>query len=372
MVKTLIANMFDSSAQTLVNTVNCVGVMGKGVALEFRKRFPDMYADYVKACAAGQVRLGQPYVYRRTVPPWILNFPTKDDWRSVSKLPDIVAGLNYLEEHYREWEITSLAVPPLGCGQGQLDWHVVGPTLYRHLSRLEIPVELYAPYGTPSEELEADFLTGGAVARKLPARINPAWVALIEILVRIEREPYHWPVGRTIFQKIAYFATELGLPTGLKHKPGSYGPFSPELKGAISRLVNNGLLLEKKLGKSMLQLTPGPTYADAAAMYRSELGQWNDIIERVADLFLRVKTHDAELAATVFFAARTLVKKKHPSELDVLEEVKRWKHKRRPPLRDEEIAHTIRNLNLLHWVSLRPSRELPLREEESRELAVDF
>src|ERR1022692_4976433 len=83
MVKTLIGNMFDSAAQTLVNTVNCVGVMGKGVALEFRKRFPDMYADYVKACEAGDVKLGRPYVYRRTVTPWILNFPTKNDWRSV-------------------------------------------------------------------------------------------------------------------------------------------------------------------------------------------------------------------------------------------------------------------------------------------------
>jgi O-acetyl-ADP-ribose deacetylase (regulator of RNase III) len=158
MVKTLIADMFNSSAQTLVNTVNCVGVMGKGVALEFRKRFPDMYADYVKACEAGEVRLGRPYVYRRTVAPWILNFPTKNDWRSASKLSDIIAGLEYLEKHYREWGITSLAVPPLGCGQGQLDWQVVGPMLYRHLNRLDISVELYAPYGTPQEELRPDFL----------------------------------------------------------------------------------------------------------------------------------------------------------------------------------------------------------------------
>jgi uncharacterized protein YwgA/O-acetyl-ADP-ribose deacetylase (regulator of RNase III) len=365
MVKTLIADMFNSSAQTLVNTINCVGVMGKGVALEFRKRFPDMYADYVKACEAGEVRLGRPYVYRRTVPPWILNFPTKNDWRSVSKLSDIVAGLECLERYYQEWGITSLAVPPLGCGQGQLDWHVVGPTLYRHLNRLNIPVELYAPYGTPREELQPDFLDKSVETNRAPSKINPAWVGLIEILVRIEHEPYHRPVGRTIFQKIVYFATELGLPTGLRHKAGSYGPFSSELKGIISRLVNNGLLIETKLGHSMLQLTPGPTYKDAAVAYRVELANWNDIIERVADLFLRVKTHDAELAATVFFAARSLVTKENPSEVDVLEEVKRWKHRRRPPLREQEIAQAIRNLNLHRWVSLRPSRELPLARGES-------
>ena len=96
MVRILIGDLFASQMQTLVNTVNCVGVMGKGVALEFKKRFPDMYQDYVARCAAKQVRLGQPYLFRQLVPPWILNFPTKDDWRSVSRLSDIVAGLEYL------------------------------------------------------------------------------------------------------------------------------------------------------------------------------------------------------------------------------------------------------------------------------------
>ena len=151
MVQVIIGDMFQSKAQTLVNTVNCVGVMGKGVALEFKKRFPDMYEDYVRRCKARAVKLGQPYLYRRLVLPWILNFPTKDHWRSISRLEDIVRGLRYLEQYYKEWGITSLAVPPLGCGQGQLEWRVVGPTLYRHLKRLEIPVELYAPYGMPHD-----------------------------------------------------------------------------------------------------------------------------------------------------------------------------------------------------------------------------
>src|SRR5262245_52928371 len=115
MTQILVGDLFQSGAQTLVNTVNCVGVMGKGVALEFKRRFPDMYEDYVARCAARQVRLGEPYLFHRPAPPWILNFPTKDHWRAVSRLADIVAGLESLEEHYREWGITSLAVPPLGC-----------------------------------------------------------------------------------------------------------------------------------------------------------------------------------------------------------------------------------------------------------------
>jgi len=110
MIRPLVGNIFESEAQTLVNTVNCVGIMGQGLALEFKKLFPDMYEDYVVRCEAKEVRLGEPYLYRGLLPPWILNFPTKDHWRSVSRLSDIVAGLEYLEKHYREWEITSLAV----------------------------------------------------------------------------------------------------------------------------------------------------------------------------------------------------------------------------------------------------------------------
>ncbi len=147
MVRALTGDLFQSKAQTLVNAVNCVGVMGKGIALGFRRRFPDMYHDYVARCAAKQVRMGEPYLFRRPMLPWILNFPTKDSWRSVSRLSDILDGLEYLERHYREWGINSLAVPALGCGEGQLEWRMVGPALCDHLSRLGIPVELYTPRG---------------------------------------------------------------------------------------------------------------------------------------------------------------------------------------------------------------------------------
>ena len=143
-------DLFRSDAQTLVNTVNTVGVMGKGIALEFKKRFPEMYVDYVQRCQANQVRAGEPYLYRRLTPPWIINFPTKEHWRSVARLSDIVLGLEYLEAHCKEWEVTSLAVPALGCGLGQLEWRVVGPILYRHLSTLEIPVELF---GRPKRQM---------------------------------------------------------------------------------------------------------------------------------------------------------------------------------------------------------------------------
>jgi len=344
MVKVLIGNMFESKAQTLVNTVNCVGVMGKGVALEFKKRFPDMFKDYVARCDAGQVKLGQPYLYKRLVPPWILNFPTKKHWRSMAKLDDIVNGLEYLLQHYKEWGIESLAVPPLGCGQGQLEWRVVGPTLYRYLKRMDIPVELYAPYGTPHEELRPEYLEKGAeLSMPKPEWIKPAWMALVEILERIEQQPYHPPIGRVAFQKIAR-----------------------ELKPLTARLLNNGLICEKRLGR-MFAVQVGHTFKDAKKAYMQELKQWEPVIERTTDLFMRMDTAQAEIAATVLFVARSLEKSKgeKPTEREVLEAVMNWKQRRRPPLNEKTVALSIRNLAALGRLNVKASPDLPLPEEEN-------
>ncbi len=194
--------------------------------------------------------------------------------------------------------------------------------------------------------------------------IDPAWVALVEILARIDREPHHWPVGRTTFQKIAYFATESGLPTGLRHGRGSYGPFSPEFKPLLTRLVNNGLVQEEELGR-LFALRPGPTFQDAANEFRSDLERWEAIVERIVDLFLRMRTQEAEVAATVFFAAQTLAAESNarPSEIQVLDEVKLWKQRRRPPLQDDEVASAIRHLGVLRWLDVQPSPDLPLAKD---------
>jgi len=369
MVKVLMGDILKSKAQTLVNTVNCVGIMGKGIALEFKDQFPDMFNDYVERCNRNEVRLGKPYLYKRLTPPWILNFPTKGHWRSVSRIEDIVKGLKYLLVHYKEWEITSLAVPPLGCGQGQLEWKVVGPTLYRYVNQLDIPVELYAPHGTLHEELQPEFLEQEPGVKQIkpelvPERIKPSWVALVEILRRVEQEPYHWPVGRTTFQKIAYIATSEGLPTGLQYQKSSFGPFSPELKGVIARLVNNGLIREEQLGR-MFAVKVGPTFPDARKAYLNELAQWEAIIEKTTDLFMRMQTRQSEVVATVLFAANVLAnrKKEQPSETEVLTEVMQWKQRRRPPLDKNEVGYTIRNLAALSWLKVKPSPDLPIPDE---------
>ncbi|CAN5640330.1 hypothetical protein BH23CHL2_BH23CHL2_18790 [soil metagenome] len=166
-------NLFASTAQTITNTVNCRGVMGKGIALEFKKRYPGMFEDYKVRCDRGEVQPGHPYVYavhtdpqlRLTPdrsphgPTLILNFPTKDSWRRPSKIEWIEQGLRNLRDCYHEWGIESIAMPPLGCGNGGLEWHEVGPLMYRHLIEMDIPAEIFAPPGTPEEELSLDWLS---------------------------------------------------------------------------------------------------------------------------------------------------------------------------------------------------------------------
>jgi len=371
-----VGDIFESKAQTWVNTVNCVGVMGKGVALGFKKRFPEMYKDYAERCERGDVKLGRPYAYRMKGEPrrlWdeggpqgpevIVNFPTKDDWRAVSRLSAINAGLHHLKQHYREWGIRSIAVPPLGCGHGQLDWSVVGPTLYKGLSELDIPVELYAPYGTPAEELTPEFLARGAAEptavgeERRRSHLPAAHVGIAAIVERIGREPLHWPIGRIMLQKVAFFATYAGLPTGLKFKRGAYGPFAPDLKRVLTRLVNNGLLHEEKRGR-MFVVEPGGTLEHALERHARELRAWTDAIERVTDLVVRMTARQAELCATVVFVVEE--KGTGAGEQEVWQEVMRWKVKRKPPFDEEEVGEAVRALNMLGWVNLEFSEELPV------------
>ena len=134
-----------SSAQTLTNPVNCVGVMGAGLAREFRERFPLMYANYQVRCEREEVHLGRPYAWRNSGGPWVLNFPTKGDPGEPSRLGPIHEGLEFAAAHAMEWGITSIAVPALGCGLGRLAWRDVRPLIVRAPSALPITAEVYEP-----------------------------------------------------------------------------------------------------------------------------------------------------------------------------------------------------------------------------------
>ncbi|MBN1408238.1 MAG: macro domain-containing protein [Calditrichaceae bacterium] len=364
-----VGNILESKAQTLVNTVNVVGVMGKGIALEFKNRFPEMYKDYKIRCDKGEVVLRKPYLFKRLFEPWIINFPTKEHWRSVSRIEDIKNGLIYLIDHYKEWGVKSLAIPPLGCGNGQLEWEEVGPIIYQALNRIDIPVELYAPFGTPAEHLTPMFLDQSSLSsgniRYKSSKLNPNWLVMVEILNELEKNTYNTPVGRTIFQKISYVATASGVPTNLNFQQSSYGPFSNQLKQVITILANNGLVVEEKKGQ-MFKLRVGHNFEKLRLKYKDEIEQYKNIIDQTADLFARMTTDQAEITTTIFFSSKELKKKNGKtsiSEKDILEYILEWKKRRRPPLDTKEVATAIRNLAMLKWLKVDFSPDLPVVEE---------
>lgn len=364
--KALIGDMFESDAQTLVNTVNCVGVMGKGVALAFKQRFPAMFEDYARRCERRAVKLGEPYVYEDKTGLKILNFPTKDHWRSASRMSDIDSGLTYLVEHYEAWGIKSIAMPPLGCGNGGLEWSEVGPLIYQKLHKLPIDVEVFAPYGTPPAQLRTEFLAAPAQLSlegkgKRHEKMNPGWVTLIEVLKELEDQPYAPPVGRTIFQKICYVVTELGVDTGFEFGKGSFGPFSADVKPALHDFANRNWLQEKPWGRMVL-LTVGEQFERERAKFTPDIEKHRKTIDKTVDLFSRIKdTEQAEEVLTVLYASRQVKKGDRTAcveEQQIYDYILDWKKAWDTPGKKEAVADAIRNLALLGWIRVKASESM--------------
>jgi O-acetyl-ADP-ribose deacetylase (regulator of RNase III)/uncharacterized protein YwgA len=366
MFKALIGDLFESQAQTLVNTINCVGVMGKGVAEQFKKRFPAMFEDYKSRTDRKAVRLGEPYLYRDSSAAQIVNFPTKDHWRSPSRLADIERGLDYLAAHIAEWGITSIALPPLGCGNGGLEWSEVGPLIYHKLRELPIDVEVFAPYGTPKQQLTTEYLSAPSQMSldgrgRKHAALKPEWIVLTEVLRDLEAQPYASPVGRTIFQKISYVVTEMGVPTGFRFSKGSYGPFSGDVKLALHDFANRNWLNEQHLGR-MIALRIAPQYEKDRERYKELIDQYQPKIAKTVDLFSRIKsTEQAEEVLTVLFASRELKQSKRNSEVaeqELQDYILDWKKSWRADEKKHAVANAIRNLVLLGWLRLNISESM--------------
>jgi uncharacterized protein YwgA len=286
--------------------------------------------------------------------------------RSPSRLSDIERGLDYLAAHIAEWGITRLALPPRGCGNGGLEWSEVGPLIFRKLRNLPIDVEVYAPYGTSKQQLTEEFLSApsqmtleGKGRKHKP--LKPEWIVLMEVLLEIEAQPYANPVGRTIFQKISYVVTEMGVRTGFHFGRGSYGPFSGDVKLALHDFANRNWLLERQLGR-MIALRVAPQYIKDRNQYQEHIAFYQAKINKAVDLFSRIKsTEQAEEVMTVFFAARELKAKRNgdATEQDLQNYILDWKKSWRTDAKREAIAGAIRNLILLGWVRLKISESIP-------------
>lgn len=169
-------DLFSSPAQTLVNTVNTVGVMGKGIAKTFKERYPEMFRDYKARCERGDLRIGTLMLWRGP-DKWVLNFPTKTTWRMPSRIEYLDAGLRRFVEVYEELGLTSVSLPPLGCGNGNLDWSEVKPLMEHHLKPVQIPVFIHdrqvAPDFVP-EQMEDFRQARPAVFRELLSDVREA------------------------------------------------------------------------------------------------------------------------------------------------------------------------------------------------------
>jgi O-acetyl-ADP-ribose deacetylase (regulator of RNase III) len=139
-------DIFNAQTHVIVNTVNCKGVMGKGLALAFKQKYPSMFPVYQQECKTGKLRIGRPTLYKESTP-WILNFPTKDHWKPPSKIEYLQKGLEYFITNYKEAGIKSIAFPKLGAQNGKLSWDEVGPVMARYLSQLDIDVYIYIAEG---------------------------------------------------------------------------------------------------------------------------------------------------------------------------------------------------------------------------------
>ncbi|WP_250283531.1 MULTISPECIES: type II toxin-antitoxin system antitoxin DNA ADP-ribosyl glycohydrolase DarG [unclassified Frankia] len=254
-------DLLGADVDALVNTVNTVGVMGKGLALQFRRAYPAMFEAYRRAADAGQLRLGRMHVWptgAATGPRYIVNFPTKGHWRSRSEVRDIDCGLADLVRVVRELSIRSIAVPPLGCGNGGLDWHEIEPRIRSALAGLDdVRVVLYPPGRTPSA---AEMTT-----RTVRPTMTLPRAALIRIIDRYCARALEISVIEV--QKLLYFLRDAGEPLGLLYTKGRYGPYADNLRHALINLEGQYLTgfgdgNARVLDAEPLGLLPGA--ADAA------------------------------------------------------------------------------------------------------------
>jgi O-acetyl-ADP-ribose deacetylase (regulator of RNase III) len=317
-------DLLRDEAEALVNTVNCVGVMGRGIALQFRNAFPANNEAYERACAAEQVQPGRMFVFETgqfTSPRYIINFPTKRHWRGKSRMEDIDSGLEALITEIRARRITSLALPPLGSGLGGLDWAEVRALIVQKMAALpEVQVRIYEPVGAPDAAAMAR-------NREVP-KMTPGRAALVE-LVRRYLDGLLDPVVTLLeVHKLMYFLQEAGEPLRLRYAKAPYGPFADNL-GHVLKAVEGHLLSGYADGgdapDKQLCLVPG-----AVAEAETYLADRQDTKDRFTVVSRLVEGYESpfgmELLATVHWVMKH--EGAHTTD-EVVERVHAWSDRKR-------------------------------------------
>jgi O-acetyl-ADP-ribose deacetylase (regulator of RNase III) len=288
-------NLLGADVEALVNTVNTVGVMGKGIALQFKKKFPGNFKAYERACKNEEVRIGKMFTVSLdslTNPRYIINFPTKKHWRGKSRIEYVREGLEDLLREIERLDIHSIAVPPLGCGNGGLDWEgEVRPLIEATFDRVpQVRVYAFVPYSA-KESVQLDS------GEERPP-LTPARAAMIYMLAAYKAS--HYIAGRIVAWKLAYFAQVAGETSlDLEFQEGQYGPYANDLKFLLQKLEGHYISgLGDFSGKSDIELLPGA--ADEARSYLQAHPETEERLLRAARLIEGFETpYGMELLATV-------------------------------------------------------------------------
>lgn len=326
----------------IVNTVNCVGVMGKGIALQFKKKWPANYKAYAAACKAGQVRLGEMFVFdlgALATPRFIINFPTKGDWRSNSKLSDIETGLANLVQKIQTLGIQSIAMPPLGCGNGGLDWHSVKPLIEQYFAPLaSVTLRLFEPSEVAAPiELEVN----------TPAPRMTAGRAAILVLLECY-ESVNYGLSKVEVQKLAYFLQAAGEDLKLTYQKHQFGPYASQLRHALDRMDGHFI---HGVGDGVVEsaITPDKqALAEAKQFITNSDSQLSERVERVANLIAGFQSpFGMELLASVHWVA------KHEGAAtaeQALEKIQRWNPRKKHLMKAHHVQSAWNQLQQLHWI----------------------
>lgn len=343
-----------SDAEALINTVNCVGVMGRGIALQFKEAFPANFKAYVAACKRAEVQPGRMFVFETgqlTPPRTIINFPTKRHWRGKSRMEDIDAGLVALVETIRERGIRSIAVPPLGSGLGGLDWAQVRPRIAAALGVLaDVRVIIFEPGDAPAAD----------VARRPNAlpKMTPGRAALVGLLDRYLRGLLDPFVSLLEAHKLMYFMQEAGQPLRLNYKPAFYGPYAENLRHVLREVEGHFLTGYADGGDApdqQLQLVPGAA-SDAEAMLAAD-ADTRARFDRVASLVEGFETpFGLELLATVHWV---MTRNRVDGLEEVIQRTYAWNERKRQ-FTPRQIGIAVDCLRRQGWVSgFAPPADIP-------------
>ena len=336
-------NLLEADVEALVNTVNTVGVMGKGIALQFKQAFPANFSAYEKAAKRAEIEPGRMFVYEMgsfTNPRYIINFPTKRHWRGKAHLEDIEAGLQDLVRVINTKGIRSIAIPPLGCGNGGLDWEEVRPLILTALEKTpQVQAWVYPPAGSP----EPDKMP---VATPRP-HLTLGRAALIELIEQYALPGYR--LTQLEIQKLAYFLQMAGEPLKLNYVKQQYGPYAENLHFVLQRL--NGHYLNgygARSGQASLQLLPGAR--EEAELFLKDYPETQKRLEQIEELIQGFETpYGMELLATVHWLSREdPAVKEDPSA--AVRGFEAWNERKREHFRPEHIEVAWKRLRQQGWI----------------------